>query len=185
MIIKTKCKICRRQFKQFHYQKNKYCSRKCFYKSMKETRKGKNNPNYIGGKYCRSLKQCIDCGKKISYAAKRCQSCASRKHQMGKSNSMWKPIGTYFLNTNGYKIIKIKNNKWMSEHIYKVEKYLKRKLKKGETVHHINEKRNDNRLSNLYLFIKKGFHCCFSTLVKNGIIKKDILKSNLKQLKKI
>lgn len=43
------------------------------YKWQRETQKGKNNPNYKGGK-----PKCLDCGKELSYNSKRCYSCNSK-----------------------------------------------------------------------------------------------------------
>lgn len=52
-------------------------------KKISETRKrlkisnGEKNPNYIDGRSIRP-KYCIDCGKKISYSAKKCIPCANK-----------------------------------------------------------------------------------------------------------
>ena len=144
---------------------------------------GKNNGMYKHGKYCKNYQNYCKCGKKISPMAKKCRSCAERIKHLGKNNWIYKPIGSHFYSSSGYKIIKIAEKEWKSEHIHKVEKYLNRKLKKGERIHHINEIRDDNKLSNLYLFFKIGLHFCFSILVKYKIINKFILKSNLRKLK--
>ena len=42
------------------------------------------------------------------------------------------------------------------EHVYVMSKYFDRPLKKGETIHHKNGKRDDNRLENLELCLKGG-----------------------------
>lgn len=51
---------------------------------------------------------------------------------------------------NGYRYISIKGKQY-AEHRLVIEGQLGRKLHKGETVHHINGQRADNRLENLEL----------------------------------
>lgn len=48
--------------------------------------------------------------------------------------------------------------KYVQEHRLVMEKHLGRYLRKSEVVHHINGKRNDNRLSNLMLFPNEKAH---------------------------
>jgi len=102
----------------------------------------------------------------------------------GINHPAYKPIGSVSISKhNGYNLVKISDSNWKSEHVLIVEAYLDRKLRKGETVHHINENRTDNRLENLYVFPKRGLHSSFTQLVKYNIIPLNILKSNLDELK--
>lgn len=55
--------------------------------------------------------------------------------------------------TKGYVYVKTSSNEWMGMHRYVMEKHLKRKLKKFESVHHINGIRDDNDISNLELWV--------------------------------
>ncbi len=50
---------------------------------------------------------------------------------------------------------------YVAEHRLVMEQHLGRLLKVEETVHHINSKRNDNRLSNLMLFPTRGAHSSY------------------------
>ena len=60
-------------------------------------------------------------------------------------------------------------NNCVGEHRLVMEKHLKRFLTRKEVVHHINGKKDDNRLQNLKLFSNNSSHMFFHS--KNGDIK--------------
>ena len=75
------------------------------------------------------------------------------------------PDGTKQTNKEGY--VQIRHNAvWVSEHKYVMEQHLGRKLVKGESVHHKNGVRDDNRIENLELWVKP---------IRSGIRAKDAL----------
>jgi len=102
------------------------------------------------------------------------------KNWQGRNNPRWKKIGSKRDNGHGYILIKTKSG-WVEESRLIAEKILKRKLTKDETIHHINGIKNDNRLKNLFLMLRKE-HKAWHTLDNLNKELKDIrpeLKSNL------
>lgn len=69
----------------------------------------------------------------------------------GRLHYSWKEIGHKTIDCNGYVLLKIGEDEWVSEHIYVIEQSIGRKIAKGEVVHHIDGVRTDNRLENLEL----------------------------------
>ena len=84
-----------------------------------------------------------------------CYTCAQKHRIMpkGPSYAKWKHGKTY----NGYNRITV-GGKRILEHVYVMQEYLKRPLAKGETVHHIDMKKSNNSISNLYLFKSQAEH---------------------------
>lgn len=83
---------------------------------------------------------------------------AGSKHPMWRGGEIkekdyiyiWKPNHP-FCNSKSY----VKRSRLI------VEKYLKRYLTKKETVHHINEIKDDDRIKNFIVFINTGYHSAF------------------------
>ena len=146
---------------------------------------GEKNGQYKIGKYCRKY-YCIDCKiNEITPDAVRCKSCSEKLKNKGDKNGSWKKVGSFRYDSNHkYKWIKIIGNRWIQEHRYIVEKFLNRKLIEGEIIHHIDGNTDNNKLSNLYIFQKSGWHTNFETLIRHKIIDRFILKSNLDEFKR-
>lgn len=63
------------------------------------------------------------------------------------------PVGSTRISYDGYVLVKVHPGQglWRAEHILAMEKHIGRKIEKGEQVHHINKRRDDNRIENLVL----------------------------------
>lgn len=103
---------------------------------------------------------CKKCGKKLEYKSK---TFLCRKHYLrasvGDKASHWK--GGRIVNDAGYIFILSLHHpykdckNYVREHRLIVEKSIGRYLRKNEIVHHINGIRDDNRLENLKVLLKK------------------------------
>lgn len=82
--------------------------------------------------------------------------CIKCHNGSGDLSPSWK--GGKIFHKKGYIMKKVKghprNNGYVFEHILVMEEYLGRNLSDGETVHHINGVRDDNRVENLELWVR-------------------------------
>lgn len=100
---------------------------------------------------------CPLCKKLMRPESIQCQNCRPPQKFLGELNSRWK--GGRF-NQDGYvKIlfpehprVQNKSNNYIFEHILVMEEKLGRFLFDGETIHHLNGVRDDNRIENLELW---------------------------------
>jgi len=66
-----------------------------------------------------------------------------------KGKAMITPLGYMRININGKRVL---------QHRHIMEKFIGRKLKKGERIHHNNGNKTDNRIENLQLFSSNAEH---------------------------
>jgi hypothetical protein len=135
------CKICHGKIAP--RGNSKYLCRKCYNKDYR-----KRNPNI----YAR---------EKAYENKKRKDAVRLRRGIPLDTPNLTAPRGSGHLNEHGYKCICIKdhpnckNKKGrIYEHVFVMSKYLGRPLNKGESVHHKNGIRHDNRIENLELWNK-------------------------------
>lgn len=113
-----------------------YCSRECWKKSVEKHEK-----------------ICSGCNKPFIPKDKRNTFCSKKCYQeYAKTTGIRKRTG--FWMENGYKVL-YNNGNSRKEHILVMEKYLGRKLNKGEVVHHIDGNKTNNDINNLKLMTAK------------------------------
>ena len=138
------CINCNCEFKT-HDKRRKYCSMQC-------SPKRKN---------IKIIKKCEQCNKKINvprhlinrkkFCSLKCRANNQRTTPSEKHPN-WK--GGRVIQ-KGYAFVFFEK-KYILEHRLIMEKHIKRKLKKSEIVHHINEDKLDNRIGNLKIMTRKA-----------------------------
>ena len=109
-------------------------------------------------------------GVRVSSVCRRLQKLNAIKPATGHEGRNGKR-GTVYI--NGYPAVympthpRAKANGYVKEHILVAEKFLKRPLQKGEVVHHINEKKTDNRPQNLMVFDSQKEHMKYHWILRN------------------
>ena len=144
MDIKHKCKYCKKIFfrKKNKTKKHLFCSAKCMGKSKKRT----------------ITLSCLSCQKEIkrqpshvhtkNFCSKECRG----QWHCGEKANRWKG-GLTKLN-GGYLFKLVGINKYYAVHRLVMEKYLGRRLKITEIIHHKNEDITDNRIENLEIMTR-------------------------------
>lgn len=99
---------------------------------------------------------CAGCGTPVDRRAKRCLRCAPVVTGGQRRGS-----GRYVNKSSGYAFIRVDDhpragsNGYVREHVWVMEQMIGRYLLPGEEVHHKNGVRDDNRPTNLELWVKR------------------------------
>lgn len=108
-----------------------------------------------------SLKHpCADCGQQCDSRAERCLACSSARSPKSHESPHWKGgrtktfQGYVLIKAHGHPRARKSGGNYVREHILVMEAILGRYLLPGESVHHKNGQRDDNRPENLELWVK-------------------------------
>lgn len=183
----VKCKICGKEFRTIPSRikegRGKYCSPKCYYKSIGETVYCKckvcgkifiiplSAKERGRGKYC-SKKCCYTInGEKHPlynkvFTAEHCRKISINKigNNSGAKHPRWKNgriEGGRYIFILVPKHHSTPKTGYVLEHRIIAEKFIGRNITQQEEVHHINGNKHDNTPSNLYLFKTKSDHMKF------------------------
>lgn len=103
----------------------------------------------------RNGSRCVDCGGRVSHAnVKRCQPCRSLAKR-GEGSPHWKGgriVRNGYIWLSGYHGHPNASSGHIAEHVLVMAEKLGRPLRRGESVHHKNGIRDDNRPGNLELW---------------------------------
>ena len=135
------CRICGKEFEVVNSSipirekkgKIQYCSKVCMGIGMRK----------------RKTINCLNCGKEFETTRNKfcCPQCAcSFRKGANPGDGYWYE--------NGYRVLWNGGNP-IKEHIKVMEEHIGRKITKNEIVHHINEIKDDNSISNLVLMSRK------------------------------
>lgn len=151
MRTKQRCKTCGKLYWTYRDKKHtKFCSHKCSIKKVKRICKNCNK-NFL----------VYLCKKSSNFCSRQCfYAWIKAGHRKGKNSNAWKG-GIY--KRNGYIFIykpnhPHNNKKYVAEHRLRMELKIGRYLFPYEIVHHINGKKDDNRIENLQLLPEAGQH---------------------------
>ena len=111
-----------------------------------------------------NMKKCEKCGKPIAVNSRYCASCSHKGINKGENNPNWGKLGKesfhwkggkYQHKSSGYILTYVDKHKYEPEHRVIMETHIGRALKPEEIIHHKNGVKDDNRLENLEIVLKK------------------------------
>lgn len=142
--IEISCSLCEKVFERWPYEKyRKFCSHQCASKARKTKKK-------VLCDFCsKNFEKPFSELKRTKF-----NFCQPKCYQMFNRGSRAFRFKNGSLTQDGYKVIYV-NGKRILEHRYVMEKFLNRKLSNKEIVHHIDENKLNNQISNLQITDRK------------------------------
>jgi len=174
VIKKIICKSCEKQFNQRAGIYHEYCSDECLSKNKKE--KSVCELKKCNCQLCESIFTTKN-NLTAKYCSDKCRSLARYRKMTGypvKSPRVRSQYGNGYVNKCGYRAIyrdhpnANSRTKIILEHVFVMSEMIGRPIRKGETVHHKNGVRHDNRPENLELWTSRH---------PAGVRKEDKIKS--------
>jgi hypothetical protein len=169
--VSCACDVCQASFQvkyaRFIKGRVRFCSRACFARH-KTTLTGPRAAGYRGGPSGRFT--CEWCGvagvsrkvkRQTRFCSMACYNAAKPARLVGPRNPMWQ--GGRYANQTGYVLVHCPKHPRavggkVYEHTLVAERALGRLLPKGAVVHHVNERKDDNRGCNLVIVQSRSYH---------------------------
>lgn len=147
--VSKACEACGKIFQRVPTRSGKFCSQKCMFRVLR----GVKSPNWKGREVI-----CRNCGKtftaKPSISPKYCGQECYWNYAVGEKSGVWKG-GRIKHPRSGYILVRV-GHYYMPEHVRVMEDHLGRKIRwPNEEVHHINGKKDDNRIVNLQVLSRE------------------------------
>lgn len=159
----SQCPNCHKDFLQIENGTTyKYCSNECH--QMARAPKKRETPFHDAECQLCSIIFQVKNRLTAKYCSDKCRSLARYRKLAGKLVKAPRERALYgdgYINVHGYRIIYCdhpnanKKTRCILEHIFIMSEHLGRPMRKGETVHHKNGIRHDNRIENLELWTSR------------------------------